>query len=110
MATDLGDRVMIDVERFDLDKDQPIFHGLVDLDPTELKEIDKEKWRQVAQQIIGLENMPKRLIESFADQNLDGVPQLGSTGAMAGSLVTYVVRQISCGYDLPSGRYIVDPI
>lgn len=110
MATDLGDGVMLDIERFDLEPSRPLFHGLVDIQPDELDKISKDDWKKLATKIIGSSNMPERLIKSLEEvgKTLEGVPQLGSTAALAGAAATYVVRQIACGYDMPSGRYMID--
>lgn len=108
MATDLGDKVMLDIERFDHESERPIFHGSVNLNPEDLKEVSKDDWHKIASQIMGSENMPKRLTESVLNKSLNGAPQLGSTAALAGAAATYAVRQIACDYDMPSGRYFID--
>ena len=115
MATDLGDRVMLDIERFDIEPSRPLFHGLVDIDHSKLKGLAKdgalkEKWLELAGQVIGSANLPERLSESFKQvgKTLDGVPQLGSTAALAGAVATYAIRQIACRHEMSSGRYFVD--
>ncbi len=108
MVTDLGDKVMLDVERFDHEPERPIFHGSVNLNPEDLIEVSKDDWHKIASQIMGLENIPQRLIESVSDKSLKGAPQLGSTATMAGAVATYAIRQIACGYEMSSGRYFID--
>src|ERR1044072_2938935 len=54
MATDLGDDVMLDVERFDLDPNLPLFHGLVPgVEELLTKEVSKREWLKYATSIIG---------------------------------------------------------
>ena len=111
MATDIGDRVLLDIERFDLNPERNLFHGLSGLPLDEVGSMSKERWVQLATLIIGANNMPKRLSDSIAEvgKTLNGIPQLGSTAALAGAVVTYAVRQIACGgHELNSGRYVIN--
>ncbi len=108
MATDNGDGVILDVERFDLEKNRPIFHGLVDIKPEEVSGgIDFKMWLKLATQIVGPEFLTESMQQSLTEigKTLPAVPQLGPSATIAGSSIAYAVRRIANGYELPSGRY-----
>jgi len=110
MATDLGDDVMLDVERFDLDPTLPLFHGLVpDVEELLTKEVSKREWLKYATTIIGPHNTPLRMQQSLLKVGTKIVtqPQLGPTAMMSGVVVAYAVRQIAIGEKLRSGRTLV---
>lgn len=109
MLTSLGDSVLIDIERYDLDSSTPLFNGLVGDTPEEILtgsigELEKVKY---AIELVGLDNIPTRALESLFEINrsLVGRPQLASTITLDGGLGSYLVRRIALKQDLPSGRY-----
>jgi molybdopterin/thiamine biosynthesis adenylyltransferase len=108
MATELGDSVMLDVERFDLEPDRKLFHGLV---PgiekiLERKDMNHREWQKHAASIIQTKNMPIILQKSLLKIGSSIVthPQLGSTVLMTGGVTTYAIKRIATGQSLPSGR------
>ena len=109
MATDNGDSIILDVERFDLEPERPIFHGLLnDDDQKNLEDLTFKDWLKLATKIVDAEYLTPRMQESLLDigqKKIPSVPQLGTTAAIAGAAVAYAVRQISNGVSLPSGRY-----
>lgn len=108
MGTDLGDGFMVDVERYDLDPATPIFNGLIpELKPEDLEKMDYRAWLQLATQIVGTDNLPESMLRSLVEigRTIPSVPQLGPAALMTGAAVSFAVRRISCGQDLPSGRY-----
>ena len=108
MATDNGDGIILDVERFDQEPDRPIFHGLVgDMKAEDLKDLDFKKWLELATKIVGPTYLTERMQESLVDmgKRISAVPQLGTTAAVAGSAIAYAVRRIANKQDFPSGRY-----
>ncbi|MGC4935284.1 ThiF family adenylyltransferase [Gordonia sp. DT30] len=110
MVTDDGDNVIIDVERHDLDRDYPPFHGAAG----EIAEYDLEALRdpanrvRVACAIVGADVAP-RVAEALAHvgQTIPSWPQLGTAASLAGVVGAFAARTIVCGGDLPSGRYRV---
>jgi len=111
MATDNGDNVILDVERFDLEAERPIFHGLIeDMKPEELKSLDFKKWLSLATRIVGPEYLTERMKQSLSEigKTIPSVPQLGTTASIAGSAVAYAIRKIANSQTMPSGRYIID--
>ncbi len=110
MATDVGDMILLDVERFDLEPDREPFHGFIkDVDPKDLK--DKSRWVELSSKIIGPEFLPPRLQRSLLekkDKKLSGVPQLGTTAMVAGAAVSLAIRRIASNQRMLSGRYIIN--
>lgn len=110
MATDLGDDVMLDIERFDLDPNLPLFHGLVgNVEDLLEKEVSKRDWLKYATSIVGPKNAPLRMQQSLlkVGTKLVTQPQLGGTALMAGVTAAYAVRQMALGEELRSGRTLV---
>jgi tRNA threonylcarbamoyladenosine dehydratase len=110
MATDNGDSVILDIERFDLERKRPIFHGLMDeYSFSDLTAIDRSTWLRIATTIIDPKLMTERLQDSMllVGKELGGPPQLGTTAAMAGAAVSFTIRLIANNVTLRSGRYIV---
>lgn len=111
MATDLGDDVMLDVERFDLDPKLPLFHGLAgDIEAVlNQKDMTQRQWLKYANMIIGNKNVPLRLQQSLLQigQTLPTQPQLGGTAQAAGGVIAYAVRMLALGQPLKSGRTLI---
>jgi ThiF family len=113
MATNLGDTVLIDVERWDEPQDglEP-FNG--QLDGVSLNELNHsnqspEQTSRFAAQVIGVGNVPLRALASLPliNRELVGRPQVASTAAMAGGLAAMAARCVLLGAPLCSGRYRV---
>jgi len=112
MLTNLGDSLLIDVERYDKDKTTPILNGMIDQSVVEeilsgsCSEADKNRF---AVQVVGVENVPKRAMASLKEigSSLVGRPQLMSTVTVGGGLASFLARKIALGEDLPSGRKII---
>lgn len=110
MATDLGDKVILDVERHDLE-DVDFFNGK--LGKRYLKALgdglmSREELNRAMIRVVGMKNLSTRFIESAAEfgYSLPGLPQLGTTAGMAGNLAAIAGREIIIGNDkLKSGTY-----
>ena len=108
MATDNGDNVIFDVERFDMDEGLPIFNGRVEITEAEVANMKTfQDWLSLAAKIVGAEAHTPRMLESILElgKSIAGIPQLGSSASLAGSAASYAVRKIACGDALPAGRY-----
>ncbi len=109
MATDLGDKALIDVERHDLERTKP-FNGKLKQDEFDsmLLTNDPEKAKKLLPKIIGIRNVSPRMLNSFmeVDKSLAGIPQLGITATNGGSLAALASREIILGRRLNSGRYV----
>jgi hypothetical protein len=110
MVTDLGDDVMLDVERYDLDAKLPLFHGLVkDAEGLLAKKVGKQEWLKYAMKIIEPKNVSLRMQQSLLDVGTKIVtqPQLGGTALMSGVVAAYALRQLALGTELRSGRTLI---
>ncbi|HEY6877592.1 MAG TPA: Rv1355c family protein, partial [Polyangiales bacterium] len=106
-----SDRGLFDVERFDLEPERPLFHGLVgELRAEQLSGLTTYQKVPVVLAIIGGETMSPRLAGSLVDVDatLKTWPQLASAVALGGAINTDAARRILLGSFRGSGRYFVD--
>lgn len=115
MATDDGDNIILDIERFDRDT-KDIFHNIL---PDEI--IKKVKNNQIknrnelgkiiGEYFVGFENVPPRMIESLQQVGvtLPSWPQLGGAAALSGIMAAYGSREIILNNNLESGRFLCGP-
>lgn len=109
MATDNGDSVILDIERFDEEPDRKLFHGLVeDINLSEIQNLPFHEWVKVATKIVGPEYLTGKLQTAIMQigRTIPAVPQLGPTASMAGAGIAMAVRRIANGDSLPSGRIV----
>ncbi|HYC79985.1 MAG TPA: ThiF family adenylyltransferase [Candidatus Binatia bacterium] len=108
MATDNGDNVILDVERFDLEPDRPIFHNLVQIDESQLDNMDYKSWLNLAAKIVGPEYLTESMMDSVLEigKTIASVPQLGTTANIAGAAMSFALRRIANKQEMPSGRYV----
>jgi molybdopterin/thiamine biosynthesis adenylyltransferase len=112
VVMDTSDRGMIDIERFDLEPDRPILHGLIQgIDPLELAGLSNEDKVPYVLQIIGAQKLSLRSKASMFEvgQSITTWPQLASSVVMGGAIVADIVRRIFTGKLHVSGRFYVDP-
>ncbi len=111
MATEIGDTVILDVERFDLEPSRDLFHGKVPgiEDLLEKKIEDYREWTKHAVGIIDPHNMSIKMQKSLLKIGTTIVthPQLGSTVMMTGGVLAFAVKNIALGNTLNSGRYVI---
>lgn len=111
MATEIGDTVILDVERFDLDASRPLFHGKVPGIERLLEDKieDYREWTKHAVDIIDPHNMSIKMQKSLLKIGTTIVthPQLGSTVMMTGGVLGFAVKNIALGNSLESGRYVI---
>lgn len=109
---DTSDRGMLDIERFDLEPDRAILHGLIDhLDPSEAaKAKTNEEKLPFVVPMIGLETMSTRMKASMLEIENSVVtwPQLASSVVMGGAVGGHCIRRIALGHEVPSGRWWLD--
>jgi len=111
MATDLGDKSIIDVERHDIEDVKPFLGRLSDsqiqqIITGEMSEKDRQK---LMIKIVGIGNITPRILDSAIKigDTLGGLPQLGSTAAEGGALAAVAARELLIGNKLDTGRYVV---
>jgi molybdopterin/thiamine biosynthesis adenylyltransferase/nitroreductase len=109
MAT--SDRGMVDVERFDLEPQRPIFHGLLgEVDTAKLAGLtNREKIPHVLR-IIDAGSLSARGAASLIEvgYTLSTWPQLAGDVALGATAVAEAVRRIGLGETLSSGRVRID--
>ena len=111
VVMDTNDRGMLDIERFDLEPDRPIFHGLADdLDPNKIKGLSNEDKVPYILKMIGAKTISMRLKASMmeVEQSINTWPQLASSVVLGGALTTDACRKILLGQNHESGRYYID--
>jgi len=111
VVMDTNDRGMLDVERFDLEPERPILHGLADgLDPSNIKDLSNEDKIPYILKMVGAETISTRLKASMmeVEQSINTWPQLASSVVLGGALTTDVCRRILLDQFHESGRYYVD--
>lgn len=107
-----SDRCLVDVERFDLQPNRSILHGLVDhLDVNMLKNLktNEEKIPYMLD-VLGLDTSSLRLKASMLEieQSINTWPQLASAVTMGGGITADVARRVLLNSYTDSGRYHVD--
>lgn len=108
---DTSDRGMMDIERFDLEPNRGLMHGMVD----ESRAEDIDQWTAkerlaLVMDMVGAQNISARLKASLleVEESLTTWPQLASSVALGGALSTIVSRKILLGEDIQSGRFYLD--
>lgn len=112
MATDIGDTVILDVERHDQPNGAKIFGGRLkpkDLELLAAGQVPPDQLKHFMLRVLGVRHLSTRLINSGLDigTRLSGMPQLGTTASMAGSVATVAIRELLLNHRMPSGRYAV---
>lgn len=106
-----SDRGLIDVERFDLEPDRPLLHGLIgDVRAEDLKGLRTADKVPFVLDILGTTTLSTRFAGSLfeIDRTLRTWPQLASGVALGGALNADAARRIALGSFRDSGRFYVD--
>jgi molybdopterin/thiamine biosynthesis adenylyltransferase len=105
-----SDRGMLDVERFDLDPNLPILHGLLgSLTSTETRSMTRDSRIDLVRAFLG-SNMSAQMAAALnaVGRSQRTWPQLGSAVTLGGATVAHAARRLLLGERLESGRYYVD--
>lgn len=105
---DTSDRGMLDIERFDLESDRPLFHGNAgEINLETLNNLNKQSAMQLMMAIVDYPKVSDRLKESYAELGKSFVswPQLASEVMSGGAHAAEAARRILLKEDIPSGRY-----
>lgn len=109
---DTSDRGMLDIERFDLEPDRPVFHGKLSGLGNEEGLLDgfAHKEKQVLGAILDFDKLSPRAKSSIAEigKSITNWPQLASSVIMGGGFCTHLAREILLGHQVNSGRFYVD--
>ncbi|CAJ1585951.1 Rv1355c family protein [[Mycobacterium] wendilense] len=109
MAT--SDRGLIDVERFDLEPQRPILHGL--LGSVDAEELAGMSARDKIPHMLGHLDVPRASARAAASmvevgRTLTTWPQLAADVILGATTIAEAVRRLGLGEPLPSGRTRVD--
>lgn len=109
VVMDTSDSLMLDVERFDLEPNRPVFHGLIDEEAV-IDWSNPQQRMQILGQIIEPQKASERAQQSLSEigKTITTWPQLATDVAMGGAFAAKVVRQILLGDSIPSGRFRMD--
>ena len=112
MVMEASDRATIDVERFDLEPERSILHGLIDhLDISKVKDLktSEEKVPYILP-IAGVETLSSRMKASLLEvgETLSTWPQLASAVNLGGGITADVSRRVLLDLFHQSGRYFID--
>lgn len=106
-----SDRGVLDVERFDLEPQRPIFHGLLgDMDSEKLAGLTLAEKSPYVLRMLGASEVSARGAASVFELGftVTGWPQLASEVTLGAVTVATAVRRFALGGHLPSGRVRFD--
>ncbi len=108
---DTSDRGMMDIERFDLEPQRALMHGMVSEEGA--KSIDQWTAKErlaLVMDMVGAQNISSRLKASLleVEESLTTWPQLASSVSLGGALSTIVSRNLLLGKPVQSGRFYLD--
>jgi molybdopterin/thiamine biosynthesis adenylyltransferase len=109
MAT--SDRGLLDVERFDLQPQRPILHGLLgDVDFSRLSGMSSREKVPHMLRFLEAEQLSPRILASAVeiDRTLSTWPQVSGDVVLGATAIAEAVRRIGLGEDLRSGRTRID--
>ena len=92
-----SDRGVLDVERFDLEPDRPVFHGLLaGLHSSDLAGLSIQEKAPYVLRILGAADVTSRGAASLLEvgQTITGWPQLGSEVTLGAATAAAAVRRI----------------
>lgn len=109
VVMETNDKCMLDVERYDVESDYPLFHGLISKEDV-LGVFSSHNRMSLIKKIVNVENLSSRMLDSFAALGKDILswPQLASSVTMGGAVTTDVARKILLGEKVLSGRCYFD--
>jgi hypothetical protein len=111
VVMDTNDRGMLDIERFDLEAERPIMHGLLEGIPTDdLGVLTPEQRMALIMQMVGASSISQKLKISIGEmgKTIGSLPQLASSVVLGGAVTTDVCRRILLDELKVSGRFYVD--
>lgn len=100
MATDNGDNIIVEVERFDLDKTKPLFNGVIgDVTLDMFKSFDPAELPKLATKIAGPHLITERMMASVAvvGKEIYSWPQLGDAATLSGVAIAYILKRLALG-------------
>jgi tRNA A37 threonylcarbamoyladenosine dehydratase len=106
-----SDRGMLDIERFDLQPEREIFHGMLSgISKSELSNLNSKERVAIGLKVTGLDNLSMRMKASLLEigSTITSWPQLASAVFLGGATVAHIGRRLLLRENVPSGRFYVD--
>jgi molybdopterin/thiamine biosynthesis adenylyltransferase len=111
VVMDTSDRGMIDIERYDLEPNYPIFHGrLGNFSPADDWNPNREELQKLFADIVDIQSISDRGKRSLAEigKTITTWPQLASAVSLGAGATAHMVRKILLNQSQSSGRYYID--
>ncbi|WP_331730574.1 ThiF family adenylyltransferase (plasmid) [Kitasatospora sp. NBC_00070] len=108
---DANDRGLLDVERFDLEPDRPLLHGLLGATTAkDLVDLTHEQMVDAILAMVGRDTISPDMAAAIPriGTTLSSWPQLASGVALGGALTAEAARRILLDLPRPSGRFYAD--
>ncbi|WP_166356392.1 Rv1355c family protein [Phytoactinopolyspora limicola] len=106
-----NDRGLLDIERFDLEPERPILHGLLgNAKPAELVGLSVRDKVPHVLKILEADQLSARVVSSMIeiDRTVSTWPQLGGDIQLGAATVAAAVRRLALTHPLESGRIRID--
>lgn len=107
MATDNGDNIIFEADRFDLDPNAPLFNGAIgNITLEEFKSFPPQELPKLATKIAGPSFIVPRMMSSLLEvgKTLYSWPQLVDAATLSGVVIAYALKQIALGRPLVSSK------
>lgn len=111
MATDNGDSIIFDIERYDLDPNLELFNGVAGhLTLEEFQKFPPQELPKLATKIAGKDVVHAKMLYSVSEvgKSLYSWPQLGDAATLAGVATAYVIKRLALGEPLRTGKMEVN--
>lgn len=108
---DTSDRGMVDIERFDLEPERPLLHGLTGgVENGGLENLRPEERMPLLMKLVSGPNLSPRMKASVLEvgQTITTWPQTASSVVQGGGIVAEISRRILLGENIASGRHYFD--
>ncbi len=107
-AADVGDNVMLDIERYDKLPQPKFFLGKIpDVEKIDIDALSTIERKKLIIKLVGFENVSEQMLDSLLNigDMIATWPQLGATATIAGGIVATTIKKILLGEKIKSGRY-----
>lgn len=111
LIMETSDRGLLDIERYDLQPDRPLFHGLLgDARPEDLAGLSTHDKVPYVLRVLEADQLSAVMAASMAevDETVSTWPQLGGDITLGAATVAAAVRRLGLGQSISSGRIRVD--
>lgn len=111
MATDHGDNILVDIERYDLNPNYPILHGLIgNMTSKDFLDLKPQDMVKLTGKLAGAELSSFRTLYSLTQvgKTIYSWPQLGNAATLCGAVSAYLAKKIILNHKIKEGRFLVD--